>query len=487
MRKILVVIIAMLLLPLRVYAGESDTFATWNLDMSVVAHQVRNGEEHMTNLAMWRANDKIAYCIEPGVVGDNEGWYSSSYDINDTNLKNIDTKMLSLIGYYGYGYGNHNTKEYYMAAQELIWRLAGVEDVWWTDKKYGGNVLNVEKQKQAILKLVESYEVAPNFRFNKKYIVGDEIILPDTNNVLDGYEVKEGNVVIDGNNIKIKVTEDTKFTLMRKTNGLKPIYYYKDGYQSMASFEYAYDFEKEYRINSSYGKIIVDKYDNDTKSKIPISKDATLTGASYAIYHIDGTFIKEDKTDENGIIVFDNLEKGVYIIRETNPSEGYLKEQYSCETYVASDDFEAVCKRYEKIIKNEFIIEKLYEKNNEFYKEKGTTFGVYDNEGNLINEYKTDNEGKIYLTLPYGKYFLKQLSTKEGYDIVEDTYLEIIEYKKTPTNITLVNKKLREEVKEQTNEVIEELPNTSKSINYFPYILIHLFLIRILKNEKEST
>lgn len=202
---------------------------------------------------------------------------------------------------------------------------------------------------------------------------------------------------------------------------------------------------------------------------------------------MDGTFIKEDKTDENGIIVFDGLEKGQYVIRETNPSKGYLIEKYSCQTYVSSQRFESDCKRYEKIIKNEFIITKVFEDENNLYPEEGINFGVYDDEENLINEYKTDNEGKIYITLPYGKYTLKQISTKEGYDKVEDITIEVFEYKKVPTDIKLVNKKLPEEIKMQTNEVIKELPNTSLSLNYIPYILIHLVLIKVLKNEKEST
>lgn len=39
-------------------------------------------------------------------------------------------------------------------------------------------------------------------------MVGDEIILPDNNNVLNGYDVFQNqNVTKDGNNIKIKVSD----------------------------------------------------------------------------------------------------------------------------------------------------------------------------------------------------------------------------------------------------------------------------------------
>lgn len=482
-KKLVVFVVMGLLLPLKVFAGENDSYVTWELDMGVFAHQIRNGTDHMTNLAFMKVNDKIAYCIEPGVVGGKDSWYSSSDNIDDTILKNVDVKKLSLIGYYGYGYNNHNTKEYYMATQELIWRLMGVEDVWWTDRKYDGNVLNIDTYKNEILSLVNSYEIAPNFNFMDKYIVGDEINLSDINNVLGGYEVKSGDAFIDGNNITIKVSENTKFILKRKSNGLKPIYYYKNGFQTIGTFEYAYDFEKEYFVKSEYGKMIVDKYDNDTKSKTPLSKYASLKGATYAIYKKDGTFIKEAQTDENGMIVFDKLPKGTYIISEKTPSMGYQKEFSSYETYLSTKRMEAVYKTYEKIIKEDFVISKVYEDNNLLFPEEGTKFGIYDDEDNLISESITDKDGKIYITLPYGKYILKQITTKQGYNKVEDTLLNVEENKKV-NEINLVNKKIKVDI--PVEEDIKELPNTYKSLSFIPFILIQFLLLIVHKNEKEN-
>lgn len=483
-KLVVFVVMCLVVLPLKVFAGESDSYVTWELDMGVVAHQIRNDTEHMTNLALMKVNDKIAYCIEPGVVGGKDSWYSSSDNINDTILKNVDVKKLSLIGYYGYGYNNHNTKEYYMATQELIWRLMGVEDVWWTDKKYDGNVINIDTYKNEILSLVNSYEITPNFNFMDKYIVGDEIILNDTNNVLEGYEVMSGDALIDGNNITIKVSENTNFTLKRKVNGLKPIYYYKDGFQTIGTFEYAYDFEKEYTVKSEYGKMIVDKYDNDTKSKTPLSKYASLEGATYAIYKKDGTFIKEDQTDQNGMIIFDKLPKGTYIIKEVSPSLGYQKEVARYETYLSTKRMEAVYKAYEKIVKEDFVISKVYEDGNLLLPEEGTIFGIYDDENNLISENTTDKDGKIYITLPYGKYILKQITTKEGYNKVEDTLLNVKENKKV-NEINLVNKKVKVDIPVESD--IKELPNTYKNISFIPFVLVQFLLLIVYKNEKENS
>ena len=196
-----------MLLPfIKVKALSNDSYVDWNLDRSIFAHQYRNGSDHITNLAMITVNGVYGYCIEPGILADKASYYSSTTSINDTPLSGIDTRRLSLIGYYGYGYEGHNTKEYYMATQELIWRHMGVENVWWTDKKVGGNIINIDSYKNEILRLVNLYDVTPSFNFKEEYMVGDEIILPDNNKVLNGYDVFQNqNVTKDGNNIKIKV------------------------------------------------------------------------------------------------------------------------------------------------------------------------------------------------------------------------------------------------------------------------------------------
>ena len=198
MKKKIFLIVALIvaLIPLNSFkAGELDSYIDWNLDRTIFAHQYRNDSDHITNLAMITANGKIAYCVEPGITASKGSYYSSTYDINDTKIAGSNIKKLSLIGYYGYGYGNHNTKEYYMAAQELIWREQGVQNVWWTDAKYGGNIINIDAYKNEILSLVNKYEVAPEFNFKKTYVIGDQVIIDDSNKILNEYEVDDNKNV----------------------------------------------------------------------------------------------------------------------------------------------------------------------------------------------------------------------------------------------------------------------------------------------------
>ena len=159
--KLLLLVVS--LIPINIFAADSKTYIHWDLDMSIFAHQIKNGKDNMTNLAMMDAGGEIAYCIEPGIVGDNDAYYNTYDRVDKTPLGDIDIKKITLIGFYGYGFENHNTKEYYMAAQELIWEERGVEDAYWTKDSKTGPKIDIEKEKKEILKLVNEHNVVPKF------------------------------------------------------------------------------------------------------------------------------------------------------------------------------------------------------------------------------------------------------------------------------------------------------------------------------------
>lgn len=474
LKRTLLLVILLLIPVFNIKAGTLDSYIDWTLDRSVFAHQYKNGKESITNLAMIEANGKIAYCIEPGILAEKQGMYNSSYNTADLKITITDLKRLSLIGYYGYGYNGHEAKEYYMATQELIWRMFGVENAWWTDSKEGGNTFNIEYYKNEILKLVDNYEVAPTFDIKDNYIVGEEIVLEDKNNVLNEYDIElANNIVKDDNKIKIKLDENNNFKLKRKSNGKRPIFYYKDGKQTIASFEYAYDFSKDYNIKASYGKIIVDKYDFDTKDKVSVKEGLNLEGATYELFDINDNLIYSAKTDSNGIIIFDNLEYGTYYIKEKVPSIGYTLDDNKYTVILDSDNLSVTVKSYEKIIENIVNITKVLNdtKSGIMSPEDNITFGIYDENETLVSTYTTNSDGKISFELPYGRYILKQLTSPVGVLKVDDRIIEI-KINDNTIDMVLVNE-------------LEKLPNTGKK-NYIYFFLIQLFLLVIYRYARKS-
>lgn len=487
-KRVLVVLLTIVLfLPfIHVKAAYMDSYIDWNLDRSVFAHQYRNGSDHITNLAMITVDGKVAYCIEPGIVADKGSYYSSTTNINDTNISWANTKKLSLIGYYGYGYPGHEAKEYYMAAQELIWREMGVENVWWTDAKEGGNNLNIDYYKNEILRLVNNYEITPEFDFKSEYIVGDEFSINDKNNVLDGYElINNDSINISGNTLRVKVKDNNNdFILRRKQNGKTTMFYYKDGFQTIGTFEFPYNYEKSYRINHFYGKIIIDKLDYDTNSKEPSSPYASLEGAEYGLYDSEGNLLQIKKTDKNGKVEFDNLVKNNYTVKEITPSRGYTVDKTVSSVFIGTDTSEVIIKSYEKIIKNKIVIIKVLDDpdNKTCIPEEGILFGIYDLDNNLIKVQKTDRNGDLTLELPYGKYILRQESTIEGVDKVKNRVIEVTTDGVTQ-NIVLVNHKLPEHVLPAIE--IKKLPNTGNKNIINIFLLMSLCFIGLI-NEKKT-
>lgn len=494
MKKLIICIIfllTMILLPNSVHAGNMDSYIDWELDRSIFAHKHKDGKEQINNLAMMTANGKVAYCIEPGVTAAKGSYYSSTTDIHNTNLGWVNPKRISLIGYYGYKYPGHNEKEYYMAAQELIWREMGADNVWWTDAKVGGNNLNIDYYKNEILRLVDNYEVAPTFNFKKKYMVGDNFSISDNNGVLEGYEViNSESVSINGNSLNVNIKDENTFTLRRKQNGKNAIFYYKDGYQTIGTFEFPYNYEKSYSIDSFYGKIIIDKMDFDNKNKQPVVSKASLEGAEYGLYDKNGKLLQKKKTDENGMIEFNNLKKDNYTIKEITPSKGYTLDKWTTKTFVGTGTPEVVVKSYEKIIENKIIITKVLDdkENGLMVPEEKIEFGLYDEDDTLIDTYVTNKDGVIEFTVPYGKYILKQLTNIEGISVAEDKVIEVIKSNENQ-NITIINHRIKrppEETKEEPpEEFMEELPNTGKDYNLF-YLSPFLLLITFYYYEKKN-
>ena len=59
--------------------------------------------------------------------------------------------------------------------------------------------------------------------------------------------------------------------------------------------------------------------------------------------------------------------------------------------------------------------------------EANVEFGIYDHNNQLYTKVTTDSEGKIYVTLPYGKYTLRQLTSTTNHEMLEDYEFEVKE------------------------------------------------------------
>ena len=147
-----------------------------------------------------------AYCLELGKdISSNIYTYSTAFEELPYDKDTLD--YIKIVAYYGYDYPGHNTVEYYMAAQELIWEKISDVDVTWVDGVLTTNYVNIESEKNTIKNQIEEHYKLPSFdRIQIDYTLGESLTIEDTNNVLNKFETTVENVIIDGN--KLIITED---------------------------------------------------------------------------------------------------------------------------------------------------------------------------------------------------------------------------------------------------------------------------------------
>lgn len=380
-------------------------------------------------------NHHAGYCIEPGVApGVNYGeaiqWEKSSLP--------IDVRQdIVLYAYYGLDYKNHASLLYRVATQALIWeRVLGnnTKVTIYSDADRTKEV-DIDDERNDILSLVEKHKKVPSFSSNTEYVeVGKDFSLTDTNEVLNEFEIESDpfNIAsIKGNELKINTNKQGNFeiTFIRKKYYNRDfIIFHDDDYQDLIGAGDGFLTRFKINVVAKGGKITLNKVDKDTDTNKAQGK-ASLKGAVYGIYDEEDKLISQLITDEFGHAEsLENLDIGTYFVKEISPSEGYELDEtiYRVEINSAAN---VEVKVKEPIKKREFTFIKILanKKTGMQMPEANVLFGIYDLEGNLIMEKRTDNEGKIEFTLPYGEYVLKQLSTTEGYEKLNDYYFKVEE------------------------------------------------------------
>lgn len=211
---------------------------TYNKLKGIVYNQKIDGKLKSNTVTMFQMGDRIAYCVEPGVeITDN--YYDIYTDWSKVNFTDELKEYIEKVGYYGYEYPGHQTNYYYIAAQELIWKAVrpDIEVTWTTGENMTGNIIDISKEKEEILDLVNKHDLKPSFSETLvKDEVGKTITLTDENNVLNDYDISESEfhkVVKDGNKLIITlndslVSEET-LKLTRKHYDDAPLLVYSKG------------------------------------------------------------------------------------------------------------------------------------------------------------------------------------------------------------------------------------------------------------------
>lgn len=395
-----------------------------------------------------------AYCIEPGIAITTHT-YSSTTDFGMTGYSSEVIRYIREVTYYAWDYEGHNTMNYYLAGQELIWeKVSGRSVHWVTELRVDGPVYDVSKEKQEILDLMAKHTVLPSFDEEEIQLnVGETITLTDTNEVLSQYKIYNSdleNVVIDGNKLTITTPNsdsESEIQLIRKNYLTRTALLYYSGTSQKLSDAGALDpVVSTFRIKTIGGKVTINKLDRDTLTPEPQGVESSLTGAVYGIYNENDTLITTITTNDNSCATSDTLPRlGKYYLKEITPSKGYELDTNKYYFEITSENLYPTINVHEQIINRDVELNKYYAKGETgtLIPEPNIEFEIYDINGNYVKSIVTDNNGVAKTNLVYGTYTIKQKNTTQGYEkvdnfkvIINKESANIIKYSLTDAPIT---------------------------------------------------
>ena len=445
------------------------------------------GEQKAYLRSQWilRASDnQFAYCLEPWAKIYSEEVYEQQTTEQYTNISKQTMEKVKLLAYYGYGYEGHEAVKWYSITQLLIWRAIDPEgDFFFTDVANGNRISLFEDEMAELERLVNEHSILPSF-VNQNYTnsIKRDLILTDTNNVLDKFNITKGNEFIKtkGNNY-LTINSDNvssgEIELTKKANKYNtiPFVYVNSQSQNVLTVGNFDDLNTKVNIEFKAGKINLTKKSNEKNYNDKI----TLENAQYEVFDDKGNSMGVITTDENGFGSIDNLPYGVYSIKEIKASYGYAIDPTVYQVEINGDTLEINLEVYEKLDKKELEITKEYldALTNQTNPESNVYFDIYTEDGDyLVGSIKTNEAGNASLKLSYGRYIVRQRNGKSGYIIADDFLLVIDE--NTPAKLS---KKI---INYPEEKLIVEIPDTAQNKMDIGILTILLIILKLIFKEK---
>ena len=444
MKKVLMILLfGIILFQKKVYA-QTDYKLTLEKQPGIYYARKSSDFYKSSIFSIYKMGDNIVYCIEPTKQITTYNYIDKDNYLT-LNLSEEEKENIALYGYFGREYPNHDDVKYSMAAQALIWEATSNQKVtFWTLQNEKGDPIDISKEKNEILNLVNNYKKKPNITTNiiEGYL-NKEIILEDNNNVLNNYEIIEdsgNNVFIENNKLHIipKYANYREIKLSYKKYDDIPLVVYvgknNNTSQKLARLRINSNNEITIKLNIYGSRIRIFKIDDNHEriKQAGIKLKIRNTDENYYVCDTNDCIFE---TDENGMIITNNHLYGNYEIMEVENQlvDGYLWNSEPLKFNVTKDSNIKWYDEYGNIqdiyyVNNNFYgkinIHKNGEnfiiKNNIISYEKidlpNVKFKLYDTNNNLIKEGITDNNGNLsFDKIKKGKYYLIEENNNKDY------------------------------------------------------------------------
>lgn len=407
------------------------------------------------------SDGSFVYCIEPGTpVSDGAVYPGQDFDQSYVGqMTQEQWRRITLLAYYGYGYGNHTDIHWYTVTQYLIWQtVPHGYDIYFTDSLNGNRITKYTDEINELNRLVEEHNIRPNITSDTiDMVIGDTVELTDSNNVLNKFEIVDTDNVsasISGNTLSITANDvgDGSVTISKRDKNYShpAIIYYHPTSQDLM-MRGAYDpIDVNLKIEIVGGKVSVKKVDADTGLGIA-QGDATLDGAVYGIYDLEGNRVGEVISKGGEYVTSDYLPSlGTFFLKEEKSSTGYELNETKYFFNITKEDLYPEVDVTEKVIERDLKIFKVYASDETGFLtgEPNVTFDIYlKSSGEKVTSITTDENGYATATLPYGIYTVRQVTTTEDHEMVEDFEIVVNEYSQDPIYKLLANAEITARLK----------------------------------------
>ena len=368
----------------------------------VPVYVVKNKDYLQGRIILRSEDNAFLYCLQPFIMFDPDK--AGEYEVTQQdyasvlNLTADQWRDISLIAYFGYGYGNHTESKWYMITQVMIWRIIEPNaSIYFTNSLNGTRNDNLfVSEINEINGLVDDFKTIPNLGSKSVALnIGESTTLTDSAGVLHNYEIKSKSNVearIDGDSLVVTSTGvgNGNVTLIRKLDSLSvpPIVYFKDNLQNVMSRGDADPINLSINFSVTGGGVSVHKIDE---------KGNGLTGVKIIVENS-----KREKvctiTTVNGSGSCEDLPFDTYTLYEESTIEGYVKSDEFYTATLDANHTSAVVEMVNERIKGYIDLYKYDKENNSATPQgdavlKGAVYGIYDWNNKRVGELVTDSNG----------------------------------------------------------------------------------------------
>lgn len=442
----------------------------------------------------------IVYCLEPFTkFVEGKAYTDFEGDLTSySSLTSEQKRRISLIIYYGYGYGNRTDNKWYAITQFMIWReLIPEEDVYFTGSLNGRKVTRYVDEMNEIYSDINNHEQVPSYQGEYEIDLGKDFIIQDF--ALDNVVLSSDFEYILENGLLIKnVKKDGRLSFTKNSNYYSGKVVIFDSVDSQDLIRPGNVDNPVYNIDLRVkkGNIKLDIKDDDSVYTV----ESDFTNTCYEILNSEEEKVDSVCTGVKGMTYNSiDLEYGEYTIKQISHGTGYLGDEKTYKVTINKDSINPSVTLYNYLLKNKIEIKKYACKDNQCAFEENAAFEIIDKNNKIVDLITTNKLGEAEITLGYGNYKVKQNKGIEGYTLSSD-YSERILDEESSHRKELFNNYIQEDVvvkKEipelpveelkvelpQVENVLEEIPNTRTDLNVsWLFLIVGLIIKKILCN-----